>query len=226
MATNPNNKTRLEPWEELPADKLKRVNALTDAAFQATNTQEINLAEDTYKVAGQNWACVSFVSPDGNQKNKSIGMKIRGVFDKQEEAVEHVKSLIRRDPMFDIYVCEMYNWCLVPPDPEKIKDQNYQNEELNKIVGEYRRNQMYAKEHFEERKREMIEQAAEEARMAALKKLEESEAADSTETVVKDSDEIIEGTLEKSTGIVIEESATASPSELMDSMVNGACVKK
>jgi hypothetical protein len=118
----------------------------------------------------------------------------------------------------------MYNWCLVPPDPEKIKDQNYQNEELNKIVGEYRRNQMYAKEHFEERKREMIEQAADEARMVALKKLEESEAAGSTET--EDSDEIIEGTLEKSTGVVVEQTATASPSELMDSMVDGACVKK
>jgi len=217
------NKNRLEPWDELPADKLKKVNILADAAFQATNTPEINLVEDTLKVPGQNWACVSFVSPNGNQKNKSIGMKIRGIFDKQEEAIEHVKSLIRRDPMFDIYVCEMYNWCLVPPDPEKIKDQNYQNEELNKIVGEYRRNQMYAKEHFEERKREMIEQAAEEAKRAALKKIEEDEAA--VETVVNDSDEIIEGTLEKSTGSIVETVSTATPSELMDSMVNGKCAK-
>jgi dsDNA-specific endonuclease/ATPase MutS2 len=120
----------------------------------------------------------------------------------------------------------MYNWCLVPPDQEKIKDQNYQNDELNKIVGEYRRNQMYAKEHFEERKREMIEQAAEEAKRAALKKMEETEATGSTERVVKDSDEIIEGTLEKSTGSIVETDSTATPSELMDSMVNGACVKR
>jgi len=211
MATKSKNtkseKNRLEPWDELPADKLKRVNALTDAAFQATNTQEINLAEDTLKVPGQNWACVSFVSPDGNQKNKSIGMKIRGVFDKQEEAVEHVKTLIRRDPVFDIYVCEMYNWCLVPPDPEKIKDQTYQNEELNKIVGEYRRNQIYAKEHFEERKREMIEQAAEEAKLAALKKLEEDSVS-----------EQLDGVLEKSTGAFVETSETATPSKLLESM--------
>lgn len=181
-----NTTKRLEPWEELPEDKLRKIKIASDAAFEATNTPDINLQEDKLKVGGQNWVCVSFVSPDGNQKNKSMGMKIRGVFDKQEEAVEHVKKLIRMDPVFDIYVCEMYNWCLIPPDPEKIADQTYQNEELNKIVGEYRKNQMYAKEHFEERKREMIEQAAEEAKQAALKKLEE-ESTESTPSELLDS---------------------------------------
>jgi hypothetical protein len=164
---------RLEPWEELPDKALKKVNALTDAAFQATNSMEVNLATDPIKVPGQNWACVSFVSPDSSQKSKSIGMKIRGVFDTRDEAVDYVKRLIRLDPVFDIFVCDMYNWCLVPPDPEHISDQTYQDETLNSIIGEYRKNQIYAKEHFEERKREMLEQAADELKRAALKKLEE-----------------------------------------------------
>ena len=165
---------RLEPWDELSEKSIEKVKKITNAVHKATDNKEYNLATDTLKVHGQNWACVSFVSPSGNQKCPSIGMKIRGVFDTHPEAVEHVKRLIKLDPDFDIFICDMYNWCLVPPDPEHITDQTYQDEELNKIISEYRRNQIYAKEHFEERKREMMEQAADEAKRAALKSIEES----------------------------------------------------
>jgi len=192
-------KKKYEPWEELPEKNLEKVKILTDACHKATDNIEVNLATDTLKVPGQNWACVSFVSPDGNQKNKNIGMKIRGVFDQHTEAVEHVKRLIRLDPSFDIYICDMYNWCLVPPDPEKISDQTYQNEELNKIISEYRKNQIYAKEHFEERKRELMEQAADEARRAALSKLEEVDE-----------------------NKIINDESEVTPSELMESMM-GSC---
>ena len=200
------SKQRLEPWDEKLSEKsTEKVKLLTEVTHKATDNMEYNLATDVIKVPGQNWVCVSFVSPDGNQKNKNMGMKIRGVFDQHSEAVEHVKRLIRLDPAFDIYVCEMYNWCLIPPDPEKITDQTYQNEELNKIVSEYRKNQIYAKEHFEERKREMMEQAADEARAAALKKLE------STPEEVADSEPVINGD---------SSSSEESPSSIMESMVN------
>jgi len=175
------NTKRYEPWEELPQKNLDKVKKLTEATHKAINNIEVNLATDVIKVPGQNWVCVSFVSPDGNQKSKQMGMKIRGVFDQHSEAIEHVKRLIRLDPVFDIYVCEMYNWCLIPPDPEMINDQTYQNEELNKIIGEYRKNQIYAKEHFEERKRELMQQAADEARRAALESLEEEAPEESPE---------------------------------------------
>ena len=197
---------KYEPWEELPEKNLKKVRALTDAIHAATDNMEYNLATDTIKVPGQNWACVSFVSPQSNQKNNSIGMKIRGVFDKQEEAVDYVKKLIRLDPTFDIFICEMYNWCLVPPDPEKVGDQVYQNEELNKIVSEYRKNQIYAKEHFEERKREMMDYAADQAKQDALRKLKERESLTITE-----GDEII------------NDSSESTPSQIMDSMMNDDC---
>jgi hypothetical protein len=191
--------TRLEPWDELPADKLKKVQILADAAHKATDSKEINLSTDVLKVPGQNWALVSFVSPNSNQKHTSIGMKIRGVFDTREEANDHIKRLIKLDPIFDIYVCEMYNWCLVPPDPDLIADQTYQEDQLNALVSEYRKNQIYAKEHFEERKRELIEQAGDEAKRNALKKMEEEESTGTEETV--DADE-------------------TTPSAIMDSMLN------
>jgi hypothetical protein len=164
---------KLDLLDELPADKLQKVKMVADAIHKATDNIEANLETDPIKVPGQNWACVSFVSPSSNQKSQSIGMKIRGCFDHREDAVEHVKRLIRLDPSFDIFICDMYNWCLVPPDPEKITDQTYQDQTLNTIISEYKKNQVFAKEHFEERKRELMEQAADEARAAVLRRMEE-----------------------------------------------------
>ena len=203
--STPEVKTRLEPWDELGEKGLKRVNALTEASFQATNSIEVNLATDPIKVPGQNWACVSFVSPDGNQKNlNSIGMKIRGVFDSREEATAYIQRLIRLDPMFDIYICELYNWCLVPPDPEMVADQNYQDETLNKIISEYRRNQIYAKEHFEERKREMMEQASDELKRAALQRLEEESQRELEEEAQRINAETTQETTEGSTEKIVD----------------------
>jgi len=232
--SNKEEKKRLEPWDELDEKGLRRVHVLTDAAFQATNTIEVNLATDPIKVPGQNFACVSFVSPDGNQKNKSsIGMKIRGVFDTREEATAYVQRLIRLDPLFDIYVCEMYNWCLVPPDPEMISDQKYQDETLNNIIGEYRKNQIYAKEHFEERKREMMEQAADELKRSALKKLEEEsqKELEEAQTVHGDFVETVTETVteigkETFASFGKEEPGFVTASQLMESMCEGCKIKE
>jgi len=230
-------KKRLEPWEELSDKNLKKVNVLTDAVFSATNSKEVNLATDPIKVPGQNYACVSFVSPTSNQKcqtNGSIGMKIRGVFDTRDEATSYVQRLIRLDPLFDIYVCDMYNWCLVPPDPELITDQTYQDETLHNIISEYRKNQIYAKEHFEERKRELMEQAGDELKRAALKKLEEEsqqEMEDSQKNhgdFVEPADRIVDVTEVENKGSDIGTIGGAggfvTASELMDSMRNGCKV--
>jgi hypothetical protein len=232
-------KKRLEPWDELSNKNLKKVNILTDAAFQAVNSKEVNLATDPIKVPGQNWACVSFVSKTANQKceiNGAIGMKIRGVFDTREEANAYVQRLIRLDPMFDIYVCDMYNWCLVPPDPELITDQNYQDETLHNIISEYRKNQIYAKEHFEERKREMMEQAADELKRAALKKFEEESQKELEESHKEHGDfkenhnSIVDITEIENKGsdigIIGGSGEFITASELMESMRNGFKVKE
>jgi hypothetical protein len=225
MSTEP--KKRLDPWDELPEASLAKVRAVTDAIHKATDSMEANLETDTIKVPGQNWACVSFVSPSGNQKCDTLGMKIRGCFEHREEAVEYVKRLIRLDPTFDIFICEMYNWCLVPPDPEKIADQTYQDQTLNSIISEYKKNQIFAKEHFEERKREMIEQAADEARQAALRRIEEESKQeisvpqnDSPDRII-DITEIEDTTKETPIDDNCAPSDTMTASEVMDSLVRG-----
>jgi hypothetical protein len=209
--------TKLDLLDELPADKLAKVHSITDAIHKATDNIDANLETDPIKVPGQNWACVSFVSPSSNQKCPSIGMKIRGCFDHRDEAVEHVKRLIKLDPSFDIFICDMYNWCLVPPDPEKIEDQTYQDQTLNKIISEYKKNQIFAKEHFEERKRELMEQAADEAREAALRRIEE----ESQRELEKAQPPLEQGNndIKDITELEFQESGTVSASEIMESMI-------
>lgn len=113
---------------------------------------------DTLTVPGQNYALVSFVSPTGNQKNEKMGMKLRGVFSTQDEARAHVQKLMKMDSTMDIYLMEMYKWVLIPPDPEKIEDHEYQDDFLNTMMIEYKKNQLEAKRMFEERKRAVMEQ--------------------------------------------------------------------
>jgi hypothetical protein len=113
---------------------------------------------DTLTVPGQTYALVSFVSPTGNQKNEKMGMKLRGVFSTPEEAKAHVHKLMKMDSTMDIYLMEMYKWVLIPPDPQKIDDHEYQDDFLNTMMIEYKKNQLEAKRLFDERKRAVMEQ--------------------------------------------------------------------
>jgi len=111
------------------------------------------LDEDFVTVPGQVYALVSFVAPAGtNQRNDKFGMKIRGCFATKEEAHSHVRRLQQVDRTMDIYLVDMYKWLLIPPDPNAIDDQEYQEEFLNTLIKGYRENQALAKQHFMERK--------------------------------------------------------------------------
>ena len=208
--------TRLDPLDELSDKSLKKIQAVTEAIHKTIDNQEYTLATDTVKVPGQNWACVSFVSPNSGQKCDSIGMKLRGVFDLHSEATEHAKKLSKIDQVFDVFVCSMYEWCLVPPDPAHISDQVYQNETLHTMITEYNKNQIYAKEHFEERKKELMLQAAEEAKQAALKKIEEEAEAEERIVEIVDPIEPVE--------VVEIPEPQETPSSIMDSL-RGADVR-
>jgi hypothetical protein len=118
------------------------------------------LDEDSVTVPGQNYALVSFVSKQGTRQktdNEKIGIKIRGVFATKDEATAHIKRLMASDNMFDVYLVEMYKWLSAPPNNDDIEDHQYQEEYLQEMVKEYKESQMLAKQHFEERKKIVME---------------------------------------------------------------------
>ena len=120
-----------------------------------------HLEQDVYSVPGQTYALVSFVSPTSNQKNAQCGMKIRGVFGTREEAETYVKRLQKTDPLFDVFLCEMYKWICVPPNVEEIEDVRYQEDYLQDLVSGYKKNQEEAKMKFGERKDRVLKEGLE-----------------------------------------------------------------
>lgn len=92
------------------------------------------------------------------------GIKFSGAFPFQEQAVERAKFLgenIERG--VDHYVAQSFHWCPFDPNPDAIKDQRYQNKELDKLMSEKRANEDMKEKFFKERQREMIEKARKDA---------------------------------------------------------------
>jgi flagellar biosynthesis/type III secretory pathway protein FliH len=116
------------------------------------------LTEDM-AVAGQKFCCLSFVSPTANQKSDVLGVKIRGSFETIEEAQRHAERLRNSNDSFDVYVASVGKWLPWYPDPSKMPDVNYQESQLNTIVKGHMEEQIKSKQHFEERKRDMMEKA-------------------------------------------------------------------
>jgi hypothetical protein len=82
------------------------------------------------------------------------GLKVRGVYNTQEEAEDRCKTLRERDPNHDIYVGPVGTWIPWDPDAYKTGRVEHMEEELNALHKEKMHNEEQAKKEFEERVRE------------------------------------------------------------------------
>ena len=142
-------------FKEISDDKKEKINTAVEKKIKNMSLDE-NVDKDTMPLPGQNYALISVISPQSTQKCNNLCLKIKGTFDKLEEAQKHAETLQKIDPTFDIYVVEMYSWLLLPPDPELIEQVHVDNK-LNEIIGGHRESQLKSKMFFEERKRELME---------------------------------------------------------------------
>jgi hypothetical protein len=69
------------------------------------------------------------------------GLKVRGVFGSQEEAVSRSKKLQRNDPIHNIFVGEIGKWLPWDPDPKDISEQEYAEDQLNQLMKGYKQNE-------------------------------------------------------------------------------------
>jgi len=120
----------------------------------------VELEPDYVTVPGQNFCVISFVGPDMPQRCDQVGFKIRGCFATKDEAASHAKRLQKDDATFDIWVMDMYRWCL-PPSKEVMEnvDTHYADDRLEELISSYKENQAQAARMFEERKRDMSKKA-------------------------------------------------------------------
>jgi DNA-binding protein YbaB len=101
------------------------------------------------------------------------GLKVRGVYSNQEQANARAKALNKKDPYFNVYVADVGEWLPWDPEPEDVKDQEYQSDDLNKLMQAYRENAAKRDEFFEEDKRQKMAAAA-----ATVKAHKEKQAAE------------------------------------------------
>lgn len=114
------------------------------------------LKPDEKRFPGQNYALISVVSPDSNQKSKTCGVKIKGVFETEEIAKMEAKRLMQLDQTFDIFLVEVGKWLPIPPDKNMIENQEYQDSFLNDLISGNIKNNELGNQMFEERKRELM----------------------------------------------------------------------
>jgi hypothetical protein len=122
-----------------------------------------NSAEDDYK---------TFLDKNEEKLNEKFnrehafqtsvrGLKVRGVFNTQEEAEMKCKSLREYDPNHDIFVGPVGVWIPWDPDAYKTGKVEFMEEELNQLHQEKLKNEQKAKQEFEQRikdtKRKAIE---------------------------------------------------------------------
>jgi hypothetical protein len=103
------------------------------------------------------------------------GLKVRGVYDTLKEAQVRSKVLQKRDKSFNVYVGQVGYWLPWDPNPLKIENQEYAEEQLNDLVKKYKENQEAKDQHFQENIEYVKEQAAKKAKEASEIRKEEKQ---------------------------------------------------
>lgn len=121
--------------------------------------RKIDYLTEDKPIPGQTYVCMSFLSPEGIRNCKVRGLKIRGVYGTREAADAQAKQLQSEDPDFHVFVGEVGKWLPWDPDPSSVTDQEYREEELQKLMQAYKKNQESVRNLEEERKKQVSNKA-------------------------------------------------------------------
>jgi hypothetical protein len=79
------------------------------------------------------------------------GLKVRGVFGNVKEAEIKAKKLQNKDKYHNIFMAEVGKWTPWDPNPHEVKDQEYNNDQLNTLMKKYQENEDSREQFFEQR---------------------------------------------------------------------------
>jgi hypothetical protein len=106
---------------------------------------------EDFKFADEEKLSESF-DKSNNFQTSVRGVKVRGVFDSKREADVRAAVLQRQDPSFDVFIGQVGYWCPWEPNAQKIQDIEYLNNDLNKLVKEYKNNEVKKDMFYQEQK--------------------------------------------------------------------------
>lgn len=152
-------------------------------------TEEIDYLTEDPILSEQKFMCISFLKPSSIEekyRNKDLtvcGVKVRGCYASYEEAKQRADFLQKCDSSHNIYIGEVGKWCPFEDNPDKAKDSEYMNKDLNKLMKTYTTQQAEAKQYHELRKQEMVKKAVDET--DKKKKLNEEQSDKKSTTTTK-----------------------------------------
>ena len=118
------------------------------------------------QIAGQLSVTVDNVKSIVNEwctrENPKRAVKVRGTFKTLEQTYRKAEQLRNADANFHIFTCEVGKWLPFDPPAELLEDENYMEDQLNQLLKGYKQNRVNTKQHYDERKREMMEKAIQE----------------------------------------------------------------
>lgn len=171
------------------------------------------LTEDKDLPDGQNFVCISFLSPEGVKNCSVRGFKFRGAYSDFESAKRRASELQKADPLFNIFIGEGGKWLPWDPDVNDVKDQVYYEDELQKLMKAKRDSAEKAKELEQKRKENILEESIkqnkqnrkETERERLRRKLEERRSKQETKDVMPEELKEKEQTLQTEVQQVEEE---------------------
>ncbi len=101
------------------------------------------------------------------------GLKIRGSYTTADEAKARAQKLRRDDNAHHIFVGQVGFWLPFNPVNLDSVEQDYVNSQLNALIKEKKLADVKAKEHFQERQRELMEKQMEQTHIQTSSELEE-----------------------------------------------------
>ena len=135
-----------------PSHDLKRLKVINEEEDkeEITAVGGVSMSDsDSITVGDLKFVALSYVEPDAEYQEMTtpegvMGIKIRGIFATKEEAESHIQEVLTKlDPDFDIFVCDLYRFLLLPCKHEDIETV-YREEYLQGMFSDYKKSQTAA----------------------------------------------------------------------------------
>jgi hypothetical protein len=105
------------------------------------------------EIKGQKFVLMSFLTSD---KSDVRGIKIRGIFDNENDAKDYAKKLNKLDLYSNIYIGDVGVWLPFCDDITKSMTNEYMQDELNEIMKQSINTKKSVDLEFEKRKQDMM----------------------------------------------------------------------
>jgi hypothetical protein len=160
--------------------QIVRFKKFVDAQLKADKTDIEGFNEKYEDFLFKEGKAIQTEFDEANKFQTNVrGIKVRGVYDTYKEADMRAKVLQRMDQSFHVYVGQVGYWLPWDPNSNDVENQEYLNDNLNRLVKEYKENEVKKEIFYQEQTRERKKEAMSVAERLR-KKLDDKKKAEAT----------------------------------------------